>query len=114
MKASIKMVVWDFILGGTLVAAALLLAAMLNPTIGGIFAGAPIRASAVILLNHLHTNNLEATTEMARGVMVAMIANVFFAIALYLSLPRWGIVGGFLAATAVFFIAMLVIQQVTG
>ncbi|MEM3402840.1 MAG: DUF3147 family protein [Candidatus Hadarchaeales archaeon] len=114
MKIPLKMIVWDFILGGALVAAALLLATLFNPTVGGIFAGAPIRASAVLLLNYLHTGNLGATTEMARGVMVAMIANVFFAAALYLSLPRLGIVWGFLAATAVFFIAMLAVQQVAG
>jgi uncharacterized BrkB/YihY/UPF0761 family membrane protein len=41
-------------------------------------------------------------TQAARGVVFAMIANVFFALALYLCLPKVGLWMAFLIAGAVF------------
>ena len=47
---------------------------------------------------------------MTQGVVMAMISNVFFAITMYLSIPRLCIVGGFLAAGAVFVVAVLILS----
>lgn len=109
-KPSVRVIAFDFLFGGALVAGALLVAALLGPTAGGILAGAPIRTSGVVALHYIHNRNIGATTEMTRGVVMAMISNVFFAITLYLVIPRWGIVGGFLAAGAVFVVAVLVLS----
>ena len=101
MKLSVRSIAFDFLFGGAIVAGALLVASLLGPTAGGILAGAPIRASGVVFLQYLHQGT-ESATELTRGVVFAMIANVFFAIALYLSLPRFGLLGAFLVAGAVF------------
>jgi len=106
----VRSVAFDFLFGGILVAGALLVAVLLGPTAGGILAGSPIRTSGVVALYYIHNRNIGATTEMTRGVVMAMISNVFFAITLYLVIPRWGIVGGFLAAGAVFVVAVLVLS----
>ncbi|MDI6883936.1 MAG: hypothetical protein QMD00_02180 [Hadesarchaea archaeon] len=111
MKFRVKQVAFDFLFGGALVAGALLAAALLGPTAGGILAGAPIRTSGVVALHYIHNRDLGATTEMTRGVVMAMISNVFFAISLYLAIPRLGIVGGFLAASLVFVLAVLALSQ---
>ena len=80
------------------------MASLLGPTTGGILAGAPIRASGVVFLQYLH-QGIESATELTRGVVFAMIANVFFVFALYLSLPRFGLLGTFGDAGAVFIAA---------
>jgi hypothetical protein len=108
MRISVRGVVFDFLFGGLLVAGALLVASLLGPTLGGILAGAPIRTGGAIFLQYLH-NGLEPATDMTRGVVLAMISNVFFAIALYLTLPRFGIASGFLVATIVFAAAVLML-----
>lgn len=96
---------FDFIFGGLLVAGALLVAAFLGPSAGGILAGAPIRTSGVILLQYLH-KGLESAAELTRGVLLAMIANVAFALVLYLTMPRYGIVAGFAASGITFAVAV--------
>jgi hypothetical protein len=48
---------------------------------------------------------------MTRGVVLAMVSNVFFAIALYLTLPKFGIAGGFLIASAVFVVATVMLTN---
>ncbi len=110
MKTSVRYVLFDFLFGGALVAGALLVAALLGPTAGGILAGAPIRTSGVIFLQYLH-KGLDSAAELTRGVVLAMVSNVFFAIALYLSLPRFGIAGGFLISGAVFVVAAAILMQ---
>lgn len=93
-----------------MVAGALLLAGLVSPVAGGILAGAPIRTSGVIFLHYFHNRDIWATTEMARGVVIAMVSNVFFALTLYLVLPRWGLAGGFAAAAVVFVLAVLAFE----
>ncbi|MEM2889880.1 MAG: DUF3147 family protein [Candidatus Hadarchaeum sp.] len=106
MKLNMRYVLFDFVVGGILVAGALLVASLLGPTAGGILAGAPIRTAAVIFLEYLH-RGLDSAAELTRGVVLAMVSNVFFAISLYLTLQRFGIAVGFLAATVVFVAAVL-------
>lgn len=105
MKLSVRSIAFDFLFGGAIVVGALLVASLFGPTAGGILAGAPIRASSIIFLQYLH-QDIESATELTRGVVFAMIANVFFAITLYLSLPRFGVGGAFLVAGAVFIAAI--------
>lgn len=105
MKLSVRSIAFDFLFGGAIVAGALLVASLLGPTAGGILAGAPIRAGGVIFLQYLH-KGIESATELTRGVVFAMISNVFFAVALYLSLPRFGLPGAFVVAGAVFIAAI--------
>ncbi|HID60778.1 MAG TPA: hypothetical protein EYP46_02830 [Hadesarchaea archaeon] len=109
MKPSVKNVVFDFLFGGLLVAGALFVASLLGPTAGGVLAGAPIRTGGVIFLQYLH-QGLDSAAEMTRGVVMAMISNVFFAITIYFVLPRFGIVAGFLAAGVVFLSAVVVLS----
>ncbi|MGQ9787972.1 MAG: DUF3147 family protein [Candidatus Hadarchaeaceae archaeon] len=108
MKLNTRYVLFDFVVGGVLVAGALLVASILGPTAGGILAGAPIRTAAVIFLEYLH-RGLDSAAELTRGVVLAMVSNVFFAISLYLILPRYGIMLGFLAAAAVFIAAVILL-----
>jgi len=110
MKLNMRNIVFDFLFGGALVAAALFVASLLGPTVGGILAGAPIRTGGVVFLEYLH-NGLDSAAEMTRGVVLAMISNVFFAVSLYLTLPRVGIAGGFLIAGAVFVIAVIILMK---
>jgi hypothetical protein len=114
MNPTVRAVALDFLLGGALVAGALLLASLVSPAIGGLLAGAPIRTGAVVSLHYFHNRNIWATTEMARGVLIAMISNVFFALTLYLGLPRFGFVGGLLAAALVFVLAAVTLEHVGG
>lgn len=109
MKTRLRSVVLDFLFGGLLVAGALLVAAFLGPTAGGILAGAPIRTGAVVFLQYLH-GGLESAAELTRGVLVAMTANVGFALMLYLVLPRYGIAMGFLAAGMAFCVAAAILN----
>ncbi|MEW5995055.1 MAG: hypothetical protein AB1476_03960 [Candidatus Hadarchaeota archaeon] len=109
MKVNVRFVVFDFLFGGALVAGALLVAALLGPTSGGIIAGAPIRTSGVIFLQWLH-GGLESAVDLTRGVVLAMVSNVFFAVALYLTLPRYGIGVAFLASGVVFAIAAIALN----
>lgn len=112
MKLSVRVIAFDFLFGGAIVAGALLVASLLGPTVGGILAGAPIRASGVIFLQYLH-EGVDKATELTRGVVFAMIANVFFAVALYLSIPKFGLGGAFLVAGAVF-VAAIVVMKLMG
>jgi len=111
LKHSLRTVLFDFVFGGVLVAGALLVAALLGPTAGGILAGAPIRTSGVIFLQYLH-EGLESAAELTRGVLLAMIANVAFALVLYVTLPRFGIAAGFLASGIVFAVAVAILNFV--
>lgn len=110
MKFNVRYILFDFLFGGALVAGALLVASLLGPAVGGILAGAPIRTGGVVFLEYLH-NGLDSAAEMTRGVVLAMVSNVFFAVALYLTLPRLGIAGGFLIAGAVFVIAVIILTN---
>ncbi len=110
MKLNVRYILFDFLFGGALVALALLVASLLGPMAGGILAGAPIRTSAVIFLEYLH-KGLNSAAELTRGVVLAMISNVFFAIALYLALPRFGIAGGFLVSGVVFVVAVVILMN---
>ena len=110
MKFNVRYIVFDFIFGGVLVAGALLVASLLGPEAGGILAGAPIRTGAVVFLQYLH-GGLDSAVKLTRGVLVAMIANVFFALALYLTLARLGIAGGLIAATVVFVVSALILTN---
>lgn len=110
MKTGLRNVLLDFLFGGLLVVGALLVAAFLEPTAGGILAGAPIRTSGVIFLQYLH-NGLKSATELTRGVLLAMIANVAFALVLYLTLPRYGIVAGFVASGVIFCAAVAILNS---
>jgi hypothetical protein len=112
MKLSVRSIPFDFLFGGAIVVGALLVASLLGPTAGGILAGAPIRASGVIFLEYLH-EGVDKATELTRGVVFAMIANVFFAVVLYLSIPKFGLGGAFLAASAVF-IAVIAVMKLMG
>lgn len=114
MKLSVKMLLWDFLAGGALVAIALFLAALLNPTAGGIFAGAPIRTAVAISLHYLRSQDLAASTRMAQGVLVAMVSNVIFALVLYLSLPKVGFWWGMVVATLVFVCSVSIIAWAWG
>lgn len=109
MKLSARSIAFDFLFGGVIVAGALLVASVLGPTAGGILAGAPIRASSVVFLQYLHQGT-ESATELTRGVVFAMIANVFFAVVLYLSIPRFGLPGAFVVASAVFIAAIIAMR----
>jgi hypothetical protein len=104
-------VLLDFFLGGALVACALLLANLVGPAVGGILAGAPIRTGAVVSLHYFHHRDIPATTEMARGIVIAMVSNVFFALTLYLALPKWGFAGGMISASVVFVFVVLTLEH---
>lgn len=101
MDSRIKTVAFDFIFGGIIVAGALLMASLLGPLYGGLIAGAPIRAGGTIFLAGLHRGE-EFATQVARGAVLAMIANVGFAMALYLCLPKFGLYRAFLVASIIF------------
>jgi len=101
MELKIRSVALDFIVGGVIVAGALLIASLLGPVYGGIFAGAPIRAGSTIFLEGLHRGTKSAT-ELTRGVVLAMFANVGFVIVLYLCLPKFGLYRAFLVASIAF------------
>jgi hypothetical protein len=109
----VRSVLSDFVVGGALVAGALLLAGLVSPAAGGVLAGAPIRTCAVVSLHYFHNRNLGATVEMARGVLIAMISNVFFALTLYLALPRLGFGWGFVAAVFVFACAVATFERLS-
>ncbi len=98
---SYKNILLDFVLGGALVAGAVLAATLVGAVYGGVIAGAPIRACATVALVGVHEGT-DFATQTARGVVFAMIANVFFALALYLCLPKVGLWKAFLLAGAVF------------
>jgi predicted neutral ceramidase superfamily lipid hydrolase len=105
-----RSVLLDFLLGGTLIAGAVLLADILNPWAGGVLAGAPIRSGLAICLYYAHTRDTEKTAQLARGVLLAMISNVFFALTLYLTLPRLGFVPSIVSASLVFLAAVALIE----
>lgn len=103
--------VLDFIIGGILVAGALLVAGVIGPVYGGIIAGAPIRAGTTTFLAGVRDGVGEAT-GMAKGVVFSMVANVFFALALFLSLPELGLYKSFLLASAVFLILVAGLMKI--
>ncbi len=55
---------------------------------------------------------VEPATEIAKGIVFSMIANVFFALALFLSLPELGLYKSFLLASAVFLILVAGLMKV--
>lgn len=107
----VRSVLLDFFLGGALIAGALLVASLVSPAAGGILAGAPIRTGAAVSLHYFHNQDIWASTEMARGVVIAMVSNVFFALALYLALPRLGFGGGLAVAALVFVVAAVTLEN---
>lgn len=109
-----RQLVLDFLIGGALVAGALLVAGTVNPAVGGVLAGAPIRTGVAVGLHYFHTHDSTAATEMARGVLTAMLANVCFATVLYLAIPRVGFGWGFIGAAAAFVLVVGVISLATG
>jgi hypothetical protein len=109
-----KQVATDFVVGGALVAGALLLAAWVSPVAGGVLAGAPIRTGAVILLSHLHGKDVGTLAELSRGVLIAMLSNVAFAAVLYAAIPRLGFWPGFGTAIGAFLVCAFLIGHLTG
>lgn len=101
----LESLILDFITGGALVAGAMGLAVLAGPLLGGVFAGAPIRAGVTIFLAGVH-DGAEFASEMTRGAVFSMIGNIFFIGALYLALPRFGLYRGFLLAGVVFLVAI--------
>jgi len=112
MEFRIRSVALDFIVGGIIVAGALFVASLFGPVYGGIFAGAPIRAGSTIFLEGLQRGTKSAT-ELTRGVVLAMLANVGFAIVLYLTLPKFGLYKSFLAASIVFLALVVAILKIS-
>jgi hypothetical protein len=77
MELRIRSVALDFVVGGIIVAGALFVASLFGPVYGGILAGAPIRAGSTIFLEGLQ-HGTKSATELTRGVVLAMLANVGF------------------------------------
>lgn len=100
-----RRVILDFIIGGILVAGALLVAAAIGPVYGGVIAGAPIRAGTTALLAGLR-DGVEQATGVAKGIVFSMIANVFFAVTLFIGLPRFGLWVAFALASAIFLVVV--------
>jgi len=105
-------VAFDFLFGGAIVAGALFLASLLGPVFGGILAGAPIRAGGTVFLQALHQGEASAI-ELTRGVVLAMVANVGFALALFACLPRLGLYASFLVAGVVFVVLVAALMKLT-
>ena len=112
MKFRIRSVALDFIVGGIIVAGALFVASLFGPVYGGIFAGAPIRAGSTIFLEGLQSGTKSAT-ELTRGVVLAMLANVGFSVVLYLALPKFGLYKSFFAASIVFLALVVAILKIS-
>lgn len=107
-----KKLLLDFIIGGTLVAGALLIASVIGPVYGGVLAGAPIRAGTTTVLAGVRDGVGEAT-GIAKGMLFSMIANVFFASTLFLTLPRIGLWRGVLVASGVFLAIVAVLMKIS-
>lgn len=112
MNSKVKSVALDFVFGGAIVAGALFVASLLGPLYGGLLAGAPIRAGGTIFLASLHRGE-EFAREVARGVMLAMVANVGFAVVLYLCLPKLGMYKAFAAASLAFLILVVAMARLS-
>jgi hypothetical protein len=112
MEFRIRSVALDFIVGGIIVAGALFVATLFGPVYGGILAGAPIRAGSTVFLDGLQ-HGTKSATELTRGVVLAMLANVGFSIVLYLTLPKFGLYKSFFAASAVFLALLVAILKVS-
>ena len=112
MEFRIRSVALDFIVGGIIVAGALFFASLFGPVYGGIFAGAPTRAGSTIFLEGLQRGTKSAT-ELTRGVVLAMLANVGFSIVLYFALPKFGLYKAFLAASVVFLAIVVAILKIS-
>ncbi|MCS7131559.1 MAG: hypothetical protein NZ934_02390 [Hadesarchaea archaeon] len=110
MNSKVKSVALDFVFGGAIVAGALFVASLLGPLYGGLLAGAPIRAGGTVFLASLHRGE-EFAREVARGVMLAMVANVGFAIVLYFCLPKLGMYKALAAASLVFLVLVVAMAR---
>jgi len=108
----LRKVLLDFIIGGFLVAGALLIATAIGPVYGGVIAGAPIRAGTTAVLAGTRDGVGEAT-GIAKGMVFSMVANVFFALVLFLTLPRIGLWKAMLLASAVFLVLVTVLMKVS-
>lgn len=104
--------VLNFVIGGILVAGALLVVGAIGPVYGGVLAGAPIRAGTTALLAGLR-DGVEPATGVAKGVVFSMVANIFFAVTLFITLPRFGLWKAFALATAVFLIIVAALIRIS-
>lgn len=107
-----KRILLDFIIGGVMVASALLIASFIGPVYGGVLAGAPIRAGTTAVLAGVR-GGIEAAEGVAEGILFSMVANVFFALILVLALPKIGLWRGMTLASAVFLITVIILMRIT-
>ncbi|MFC2162590.1 DUF3147 family protein [Candidatus Altiarchaeota archaeon] len=94
----------DFVIGGLLISVAVLVGVFVNPVLGGIIAGAPLRLASSILLSGMHEGD-ELAYEMARGALYGVAGALVFAIVLVIMIPRQGLMKSFLTASIAWTIA---------
>jgi uncharacterized membrane protein (GlpM family) len=80
-----KRFILDFLIGGFMVAASLLVAATLSPIAGGIIAGLPIRMGTTLAIVGYREGG-EKLQKTARGALVGMIGSLGFTLTLYFTL----------------------------
>ncbi|MFH1402767.1 MAG: DUF3147 family protein [Candidatus Altiarchaeota archaeon] len=96
----------DFIIGGMMVAGAVTVGVLVNPALGGIMAGAPLRLASTIFLTGMHEGD-KLAYEMAKGSLYAVLGTLLFSLSLVYLMPKVGLTRSFVLSTTVWMIATI-------
>ena len=89
-----KDLVEDFAAGGFLVMAALWVAEISSPVLGGVIAAMPVRFAAVWIIGGMRRGKAFAG-RLARGSLIGMTGNLIFSVTLFLAAGVLGFTPGF-------------------
>jgi len=104
-----KRFLYDFIIGGSMVAISLVVASLFSPVWGGVIAGLPIRLATTLGLIGFKGNRRNFQ-KVAKGCIGGMFGSVAFTFSLYLTLLSMGILLGFVISLLVCFAVIAVIS----
>jgi len=109
-----KSIVWDFFIGGALVAGALLVGVLYSPVLAGVMAALPIRLMATLGLAG-NGNGTVFVKQMVEGTFVGWLAGGVFLLSYYvLLLKRFDWAPGMAIAGVLMAASLLVLWKVQG
>ncbi len=100
--------IFRVVFAGGIISTAVLIANILGPLWGGLFASFPaIFSSSLILLSRKH--GFEFTASVARSMVTGSLASIMFPFGFYILGPTFGLIGGLLLAYGISLITSVVV-----
>lgn len=103
----------EFLFGGAIIALAIAVGITVSPVIGGVIATLPIRLGTTLFLGGVYQGK-EFTQKMLEGSLLTYPATFLFIIALFVGIPRIGLLKSFALASILCIALTVLLFKLTG